>query len=159
MSTNNNCGALVEINCETDFVSKNQKFYDLAEIVLSTILKHGMTIKSNANVSKTMLYTESLNGLSADDGKSLSDHSALTIGFIGENINIKRALCMTVQPGIHLYGCIHPSSINPVPPFFGRYGALLALKSETNNKMLGVQLCQHIIGKLYLFILLYYNSF
>ncbi|XP_076631341.1 elongation factor Ts, mitochondrial [Colletes latitarsis] len=146
MITNNNYGALVEINCETDFVAKNKKFLDLAEIVLSTVLNHGMSIEQNAIIGKTILYTESINSLSAKDGKSLADHSALTIGSIGENINIKRALCMNVQPGVYLYGCTHPSPLNPVPSSFGRYGALVAIKSKERNNTLGMQLCQHVIG-------------
>lgn len=146
MITNNNHGALVEINCETDFVARNKKFYDLTEIILATVLKHGMTIEQDSLVKKTMLCTEAISKLYADDGKSLSDHSALTIGLIGENINIRRALCMSVQPGVHLYGCIHPTSANPVSSSFGRYGAFVALKSDEQKKVLGIQLCQHVIG-------------
>ncbi|XP_076242965.1 elongation factor Ts, mitochondrial isoform X2 [Calliopsis andreniformis] len=144
--TNNNHGALVEINCETDFVARNKKFHELAETILSTVLNHGMTMQQNAPVNKTMLYTESINSLSASDGKSLGDHSALTIGSVGENINIRRALCMSVQPGVFLYGCTHPAPVNPVPSSVGRYGALVALKSKENNATMGMQLCQHIIG-------------
>ncbi|CAK9814601.1 Elongation factor Ts, mitochondrial [Anthophora plagiata] len=146
MVTNKTHGTLVEINCETDFVARNKKFHDLAEIILSTVFKHGMTIEQNSLINKTLLHTELINKLSADDGKSLADHSALTIGSIGENINIKRALCMSVQPGVYLYGCTHPNPINPVPLSFGRYGALVAIKSNKNKEVLGMQLCQHIIG-------------
>lgn len=146
MITKNNHGALVEINCETDFVARNKKFHDLAEIIVSTVLKHGMTIEQNSLINKTLLHTELITKLSADDGKSLGDHSALTIGSIGENVNIRRALCMSVQPGVYLYGCTHPSPINPVPSSFGRYGALVAIKSNKNKEVLGMQLCQHIIG-------------
>ncbi|XP_017878406.1 elongation factor Ts, mitochondrial [Ceratina calcarata] len=146
MITNNSHGALVEINCETDFVARNKKFHDLAEIILSAVLKHGMTMKQSSLVNRTLLYAESINELHATDGKSLGDHSALTIGTVGENINIRRALCMSVQPGVHLYGCTHPTPVNPVPSSFGRYGALVALKSEERKDVLGMQLCQHVIG-------------
>ena len=144
--TNNNHGALVEINCETDFVARNKKFYDLTEIILATVLKHGMTIEQNSLIKKTMLYTESISKLYADDGKNLNDHSALTIGLVGENINIKRALCMSVQPGLYLYGCTHPTSANPASSSFGRYGAFVVLKSDKRKEALGRQLCQHVIG-------------
>ena len=146
MIINNNHGALVEINCETDFVARNKKFYELTEIILAAVLKHGMTIEQDSLIKKTMLCTEAISKLYADDGKSLSDHSALTIGLIGENINIRRALCMSVQPGVHLYGCIHPTSVNPVSSLFGRYGAFVVLKSDKKKNILGMQLCQHIIG-------------
>ncbi|KAK9308752.1 hypothetical protein QLX08_001362 [Tetragonisca angustula] len=146
MITNSNHGALVEINCETDFVARNKKFHDLAQIILDTVLKHSMTIEQDSLVKKTVLSTELINNLHANDGKNLSDHSALTIGLIGENISIRRALCMSVQPGAYLYGCTHPTPVNPVPSSFGRYGALVALKCDDDKKVLGMQLCQHIIG-------------
>ncbi|XP_053981461.1 elongation factor Ts, mitochondrial isoform X1 [Hylaeus volcanicus] len=146
MITNENHGALVEVNCETDFVARNKKFHDLTETIVSSVLKHGMTMESKALVAKNMLYTEFLNSLPAGDGKTLADHSALTIGSIGENINIKRALCMSVQPGVQLYGCTHPNPVNPVPSSFGRYGALVAIRSKVKNPMIGLQLCQHVIG-------------
>lgn len=146
MITNKTQGALVEINCETDFVARNKKFHDLAEIILNTVLNYGMTIEQKALVNKTMLYTESINSLSANDGKSLADHSALAIGNVGENINIRRALCMSVQPGMFLYGCTHPTPVNTMPISFGRYGALIALQCKEANPTMGVQLCQHIIG-------------
>lgn len=158
MITNNNHGALVEINCETDFVARNKKFCDLTKIILTTVLKHGMTIEHDSLVKKTMLCTEAISKLYADDGKSLSDHSALTIGLVGENINMRRALCMSVQPGVHLYGCIHPTPVNTVSSSFGRYGAFVALKSDKQKEVLGIQLCQHVIGTyIYLSVnLLYY---
>ncbi|XP_076670013.1 elongation factor Ts, mitochondrial [Andrena cerasifolii] len=144
--TNNSHGALVEINCETDFVARNKKFHELAETILAAVLKHGTAMEQKAPVNKTMLYTESINSLSAGDGKSLADHSALTIGSIGENINIRRALCMNVNSGVYLYGCTHPAPVNPVPSSFGRYGALIALKCKQKKPVLGMQLCQHVIG-------------
>lgn len=148
MITNDKYGALVEINCETDFVARNNKFHDLAETVLTTVLKQGMTLEQSSLVNKTLLEPESLNQLVANDGKSLGDHSALTIGSVGENINIRRAMCMSVQPGVYLYGCTHPAPLNPLPSSYGRYGALVALKSNKKNEVLGMQLCQHVIGKL-----------
>ncbi|XP_029042628.1 elongation factor Ts, mitochondrial [Osmia bicornis bicornis] len=146
MITNDKYGALVEINCETDFVARNNKFHDLAETVLNTVLKQGMSLEQSSLVNKTMLDPESINELVANDGKSLGDHSALTIGTVGENINIRRAMCMSVQPGVYLYGCTHPAPLNPLPSSYGRYGALVALKSNKKNEVLGMQLCQHVIG-------------
>nr|XP_033343009.1 elongation factor Ts, mitochondrial isoform X2 [Megalopta genalis]XP_033343010.1 elongation factor Ts, mitochondrial isoform X2 [Megalopta genalis] len=145
VATNNNCGAVLEINCETDFVARNKKFLELAEIALSTVLKHGMSLELNSPVSKHTLFSDCINALPVGDGKNLGDHSALTIGSVGENINIRRALCINTEQGLHLYGCTHPATINPVASF-GRYGALLALKSKQKCANIGPQLCQHIIG-------------
>ncbi|XP_015610522.1 elongation factor Ts, mitochondrial isoform X2 [Cephus cinctus] len=139
-------GALVEINCETDFVARNKQFHKLTETVALAVLKYTTSLTGNDLVNKALLDSEALNALSAPDGKLLADHSALTIGSVGENLAIKRALCMSVQPGVTLAGYSHPASIHPASPALGRYGTLLALKGAENNELLPNQLCQHIIG-------------
>lgn len=142
----NNYGALVEINCETDFVARNKTFQGLAEIVVATALKYAGTLSNVNRINKTLLDGELLKNLSAIDGKTIADHAALTIGSLGENISVKRGLCMTVDPSIQLVGCTHPAPVNPLPASFGRYGALLAFQCQSENQQLGLQLCQHIIG-------------
>lgn len=143
-----NHGALVEINCETDFVARNKTFHGLAETVVTAALKHTGSLSNVDRVTKTILDGELLKNMMAIDGKTLGDHAALTIGTLGENITIKRGLFMAVHPSIQLIGCTHPAPVNPLPVSFGRYGALLALQSQSENKQLGMQLCQHIIGKI-----------
>lgn len=142
----NNHGAIVEINCETDFVARNKKFHGFAETVLSATLSHAATMNSTDEVEKSILHTESLKKLHAKDGKSLADHSALVIGNIGENVNLRRALCMRVQGDAVLFGGTHPAPMNPIPMSFGKYGALVAVKGNEDKNILGTQLCQHIIG-------------
>ncbi|XP_043500185.1 elongation factor Ts, mitochondrial isoform X2 [Polistes fuscatus] len=141
-----NYGALVEINCETDFVARNKKFHGLAETVLSATLNHATTLNNNDEVERTLLDTETLKALPAKDGKTLADHSALIIGTIGENITLRRALCMRVQGEALVFGGTHPAPMNPIPISFGRYGALVAVKGKEDKMILGTQLCQHIIG-------------
>ncbi|XP_057330397.1 elongation factor Ts, mitochondrial isoform X1 [Microplitis mediator] len=143
---NNNHGALVEINCETDFVARNKTFHGLAETVVTAIVKYSSDLTVTDDVNKIILDAEMLKGISTGDGKNLADHVALTIGSIGENIFIKRALCMNVNKDLQLVGCTHPTPVNSLPVSFGKYGALLAFKSSPTNKLLGIQLCQHIIG-------------
>lgn len=142
----NNHGAIVEINCETDFVARNKRFHGFAETVLSATLSHAASMNSTEEVEKSILHAESLKKLYAKDGKSLADHSALVIGSIGENINLRRALCMRVQGDAVLFGGTHPAPMNPIPMSFGKYGALVAVKGNEDKNILGTQLCQHIIG-------------
>ncbi|EZA62719.1 hypothetical protein DMN91_006622 [Ooceraea biroi] len=140
---------LAEINCETDFVARNKKFHGLAEMVASAVLTHARTQEwdSQNGVQRILFHTDSLKTLPAEDGKSLGDHSALTIGSVGENITLKRALAISVKlPDVTLYGCTHPAPMNPIPVSFGKYGALVAVKWQNSDNMLGTQLCQHIIG-------------
>ncbi|CAD6229447.1 GSCOCG00006598001-RA-CDS [Cotesia congregata] len=149
---NKNYGALVEINCETDFVARNKTFHSFAETVVTSVVNYSSKLKNSDTTDtiggshKILLDGELLKEISTEDGKNLSDHVALTIGSVGENIYIKRALCMNVNQDLQLVGCTHPAPVHPLPVSFGKYGALLAFKSSPPNKLLGMQLCQHIIG-------------
>ena len=154
-----NChGALVEINCETDFVARNKHFHGLADTIATAVLQHASTLPIDGAVNKTLLDAETLKQIPAHNGKSIADHSALTIGTVGENIGVRRALCMSVSPDVKLAGCTHPAPINPLPTSFGRYGSLVAYKTVKPNEQLGMQLCQHIIGE-FEFYNIFYISF
>ncbi|XP_051168786.1 elongation factor Ts, mitochondrial [Leptopilina boulardi] len=139
-------GALIELNCETDFVARNKQFHGLADTIATAVLNHSLTLPHDGDVSKILLDSEILKQIPTYDGKTIADHSALTIGTVGENIAIKRALCMSVSSDVKLIGCTHPTPINPLPVSFGKYGSLVAYKSAEPNEQLGIQFCQHIIG-------------
>jgi len=97
--------------------------------------------------------------LPGEDGKLLSDHVALLIGSVGENIALRRAYCFQASNGILVAGYTHPTPQNANKTLFGKYGALVAFRQtlpgstehETVAKLpveqLGKLLCQHIIGK------------
>jgi elongation factor Ts len=70
-------GALVEVNCETDFVTKNDEFLALAADVVKLIAEH-----NPADVAA--LSALPLNG------KTVEDQRAALIGRIGENMSIRR---------------------------------------------------------------------
>jgi elongation factor Ts len=70
-------GALVEVNCETDFVTKNDEFLALAADVARLIAEH-----NPADVAA--LSALPLNG------KTVEDQRAALIGRIGENMSIRR---------------------------------------------------------------------
>ncbi|XP_011877767.1 PREDICTED: elongation factor Ts, mitochondrial [Vollenhovia emeryi] len=140
--------ALAEINCETDFVARNKKFHSLAETVVSAVLSQARSQETQSEAQRTLFHAGSLKDLIAADGTPLSDHSAMTIGNVGENISLRRALAISVQSpdNVTLFGCTHPAPMNPIPVSFGKYGALVAIKCKETDGMLGTQLCQHIIG-------------
>jgi len=70
-------GALVEVNCETDFVTKNDEFLALAADVAKLIAEH-----NPADVAAVAALP--LNG------KTVEDQRAALIGRIGENMSIRR---------------------------------------------------------------------
>lgn len=72
-----NTGALVEVNCETDFVAKNEEFKALASDVAK------LAAKSNVTTVEELLATD-LNG------KALSEVIKEKIATIGEKITLRR---------------------------------------------------------------------
>jgi elongation factor Ts len=70
-------GALIEVNCETDFVTKNDEFLALARDCVKLVADH-----NPADVAA--LSALPLNG------KTVEDQRAALIGRIGENMSIRR---------------------------------------------------------------------
>jgi len=70
-------GALVEVNCETDFVTKNDEFLALAAACAKLIAEH-----NPADVAALLALPL--------DGKTVEEQRAALIGRIGENMSVRR---------------------------------------------------------------------
>lgn len=146
-----NIGALVEINCETDFVARNENFREFVEKASKACIDYVKDVGGN-DVTKIALESESLKNLKLSDGKNLSDHLALLIGKIGENTVLKRAICYKTAESIKLFGFTHPApeKIEDGKVFMGKYGTIAAFNSNTENteevRDVYRKVCQHIVG-------------
>lgn len=90
-----------------------------------------------------------LSKLLSPDGKPLADEVALLVSQIGENVSLRRAMCLKVADDLLVAGCTHPSSGKQGSTLTGKYGSLLIYKSDSNDNRvadIAKQLCQHIIG-------------
>ena len=76
-----NSGALVEINCETDFVTKNDSFLALTRAAADLIVKHN---PANIDALGTLAYEQD------SFGPTLEDVRKGLIGKIGENMSFRR---------------------------------------------------------------------
>jgi len=139
-----NTGVVVEVNCETDFVARNEKFQSLVSTIAKEIA-NSSSLHTTQDILKESLSGEQLKTLIASDGKSLGDLVALTIGNVGENMTPNRAVRMTVAPGLQIVGYTHPST-NDQGPMLGKFGAMLALKTEESLTDLARQLCVQVVG-------------
>jgi elongation factor Ts len=74
-------GAMVEINCETDFVSKNDSFLNFANTCAALIAQH-----NPADVAALSALAHSQDGF----GPTVEDVRKGLIGKIGENLSIRR---------------------------------------------------------------------
>ncbi|XP_022189109.2 elongation factor Ts, mitochondrial [Nilaparvata lugens] len=143
--------AMIEVNCETDFVARNKHFREMINMVSSSCLQHAKLSNNKAGpICKELLDSEQMKCLTAPDGKPLADHVALLVSSVGENVSLRRAVCVGVrEPTYHLAGYAHPGNAEETNVMAGKYGALLmyeALKTNLTTQHTSRQLCQHVVG-------------
>lgn len=146
-----NIGALIEVNCETDFVARNEKFQQFVDLASRSCLKYVNDLPESDFISRTEFQTESLKNLVGSNNKKLADEMALMIGTVGENASLKRAVCFKVPQSVQLIGMSYPSPTNNVVAdnevHTGIIGALLGIRSPTEiTDELKKNLCLQVIG-------------
>ena len=100
-------GALVEVNCETDFVTKNDSFLAFTKAVAEGIVKN-----NPADVEAVGAMPLSLDGF----GPTVEDVRKGLIGKIGENMSVRRFKRFT---GSKLASYLHGTRIGVVVEFEG----------------------------------------
>ena len=113
ISDDGKTGVVVEVNAETDFVAKNEKFQNFVKEVATQALKTSATDIDSFLQEKWDL----------DPSKTVSEQLSATISVIGENMNIRRFTKITEENGFV------PDSIHSG----GRIGVLLQVKSTVVN--------------------------
>ncbi|MBP6404257.1 MAG: translation elongation factor Ts [Proteobacteria bacterium] len=101
-------GALLEINCETDFVTKNDSFLALANAAVELVAKH-----NPADVAALGALAYSQDGF----GPTLEDVRKGLIGKIGENMSFRRF--KRFSGGNKLAAYLHGTRIGVVVEFDG----------------------------------------
>ena len=107
-SVSGSVGALVEVNCETDFVTKNDSFLAFAKAVASLVAEH-----NPADVAALSALPLSQDGF----GPSVEDVRKGLIGKIGENMSIRRF--KRYSGGGHLASYLHGTRIGVMVEFTG----------------------------------------
>jgi elongation factor Ts len=116
-------GTLVEVNCETDFVAKGEKFIALADQVLAQA------------VAAKAADAESLLASTLADGKSVKDLLDEANATIGEKIEIRRVARLE---GDKVVAYLHKTS----PDLPAQIGVLVAL--EGGDEAVGRDVAMHI---------------
>ena len=101
-------GALLEVNCETDFVTKNDSFIAMAKAAAELVVKH-----NPANVEALAALSYSQEGF----GPTLEDVRKGLIGKIGENMSFRRF--KRFAGGNKLVTYLHGTRIGVVVEFNG----------------------------------------
>uniref|UniRef100_A0A3Q3XIE5 Elongation factor Ts, mitochondrial n=1 Tax=Mola mola TaxID=94237 RepID=A0A3Q3XIE5_MOLML len=141
---------MVEVNCETDFVARNEKFQQLVkDVAFATLAHHRKKGQSQTGYVKSVLAADELNKLSMAEGASLADQVALTIGRLGENMSVKRAVTVGIPAEWHIGSYVHGGVSGQAEVAMGRYGALVVFQGgkEGEQEVLGRKLGQHVVGE------------
>ena len=129
VATRGTRGAVVEVNSETDFVAKNEKFQDFVRGVTDVALAKG---ESDVEALKAAPLG------SSTVGEVLTNN----IATIGENQNLRRAAVVEVKEGV-VVSYVH----NAAGTGLGKIGVLIALESSADEAALtalGKQLAMHV---------------
>ena len=104
-------GAAVEVNSETDFVARNEKF----QAMVAEIAKLGVDAGGSSEKLKTMKFPGSTHDVAA--------YVAEMVATIGENMTVRRTAALSVTDGV-IGSYIH----NQAAPGMGKIGVLVALE-------------------------------
>jgi elongation factor Ts len=107
-SSDEKSAAVVEVNSETDFVARNDKFQRLV-----------------CEIANIALVTDDVMGACITAGSSLKNEIDTLISLVGENIVFRRAQTIRVENGVistYVHGAICPG--------MGKIGVLVALEAQ-----------------------------
>jgi len=102
-------GALIEVNCETDFVTKNDSFLALANAAAKLVAEHN---PANTEALGALPYSQD------NFGPTLEDVRKGLIGKIGENMSFRRF--KQYSGGAQLVSYLHGTRIGVVVEFHGQ---------------------------------------
>ena len=111
LSISGNTGALVEVNSETDFVARNDKF----QAMVGEIAKLALKANSSTETLKTMHFPGSPH--------AVADYVAEMVATIGENMTVRRTAAIRVKQGV-IGSYVH----NQIVPGMGKIGVIVALE-------------------------------
>ena len=125
-----NCGAIVEVNSETDFVARNEEFQAFVESVTEITLEKQCTIEE--------LVELEIPGT----GSTIVETLTNMIAKIGENMNLRRSKILRAERGV-----ISSYTHNSLRQGLGKIGVLVAIDStgeKTGIEELGKQIAMHV---------------
>jgi len=121
-------GAVIEVNAETDFVARNDKFQALT----SGIAKLALKSKDVDHLKSSIM----------DSGKTVDQEIVEHIATIGENLHLRRMSVLQVTDGV-IASYVH----NSVADGLGKIAVLVALESKGDKAklmMLAKQIAMHV---------------
>ncbi len=118
IATDGKSGALVEVNCETDFVARNEDFINFTRNLAQLI------------AMKSLMDTEALAAATLSSGENVDERRKALVMKLGENINVRRFARYGTQG--HLASYLHGAKIGVMVDY------------TSGDEALGKDLAMHI---------------
>ncbi|PWA59665.1 Translation elongation factor EFTs/EF1B [Artemisia annua] len=152
LAQNDTKSAVIELNCETDFVARNEIFQHLA----SSLAKLALTTENSEHVSGAFpLGIQSFENLKINlDHPKLSGETTVqnaiteVAAIMGENVKLRRGFAMSMSKhgvmSTYLHTCPQPG--------LGRIAGILSLEVEDENvpldviQRVGAELAMHVVA-------------
>ena len=128
LEVNGNMAAVIEVNSETDFVSRNETFQNL--------------VRKIAQKAINCSTIEQLKSTIIENGKTVEDLIIENIATIGENLSLRRMQTLKVKDGV-IASYVH----NATADGMGKISVLVALESTGDKDKLmalGKQISMHV---------------
>ena len=119
LAINGTTGAVVEVNSETDFVARNEKF----QAMVADIAKLALVAGGDSEKLKTAKFPGSQH--------AVAEYVAEMVATIGENMGVRRTASLKVTNGV-IGSYVH----NQAAPGMGKIGVLVALESTGSKEEL-----------------------
>ena len=130
VTAKDNVGAIVEVNSETDFVARNERFQDMVRKITS------LAPKAGGDLAKLLAMPY------PGKPQTVEEHVKEMVATIGENMGVRRTAAVSVGDGL-VAEYVH----NKAADGLGKIGVLVALESKGEKAALasaGRQLAMHI---------------
>uniref|UniRef100_A0A914QRV8 Elongation factor Ts, mitochondrial n=1 Tax=Panagrolaimus davidi TaxID=227884 RepID=A0A914QRV8_9BILA len=149
VETSKNAAAVVELNCETDFVARSDVFKHLLEEITQAAIDAGKGLAAPADKQLASHLIEASELLTRQN-RTVKEAIAMTVGKLGENITISRAQIFIAPSDIEVYARSHPREGTEATEM-GRFVSVVGIHRKLNvtqfpTDKLASQLCQHVIG-------------
>ena len=135
IKNNKNIASILEVNSETDFVARNEKFQNFVNDLLE--------ISLSINEKDSYKFAEVLKSTKSEKSNQLvSEMLTNNIAVIGENLQIRRGRTITQNNGL-IVSYIHSA----ISSGLGKIGVVVSLKSEADKEKLenlGKGIAMHI---------------
>lgn len=133
-AVNNGVGVLVEVNCETDFVARDDNMKSFAAAVATAVAAAVVTTVAATATTTEAPSPEAIAALSLADGRTVEEARQALVMKVGENIHVHRAQVLHAAADRQLAAYVHTGD---------KTAAICAFSGDATTAR---DVCMHIVA-------------